>query len=102
MRGGSARTAWLVLRRLAVVAVLVAGVLTLVFGRPEGRDGVDYGLGQVFGYLALILGIVGALVGGLVAVVAGARGERRRRHLWRAGLARLRHATAGRHAGRFQ
>lgn len=62
-----------------VVGVVLAAVVTLVFGRPEGRDGVDYGLFQVFGYLAVILGMVGALVGGLVASIAANRAERRRR-----------------------
>ena len=62
-----------------VLALVVSAVLTLTLARPDGRDGVDYGLGGVFGYLAAVLGVVGALVGGLVAVVVGAVSDRRGR-----------------------
>ena len=62
-----------------VLALVVSAVLTLTLARPDGRDGVDYGLGGVFGYLAAVLGVVGALAGGLVAVVVGAVSDRRGR-----------------------
>lgn len=62
-----------------VLALVVAAVLTLTLARPQGRDGVDYGLGGVFGYLAAVLGLAGALLGGLVAVVLSSLADRRAR-----------------------
>ena len=50
--------------------VLVALVLT--FTRPE----TEYGYPAVFGYTAVVCGLLGALLGGLVAVVLDRRGRR--------------------------
>jgi hypothetical protein len=56
----------------ALVGVLVALILTLAYDGasvPNDGNNVVFSQGQVFGFLALILGSVGALVGGVVALV---------------------------------
>ena len=53
-------------RAFVGTGILVGLVLALIltFTRPE----TEYGYGAVFGYTALVLGFVGALLGGLVAI----------------------------------
>jgi hypothetical protein len=56
----------------AVVGALVALILTFAFDGtsvPSDVTNVVFSQGQVFGFLALILGSVGALVGGVVALI---------------------------------
>jgi len=60
------------------VALGVALLLTLTVARPEGRDGVTYGLGAVFGYLGVLFALVGALAGGALALLVGWLAARRR------------------------
>ena len=52
----------------AVLGVLAAVVLGLA-----GSGDADHGRGSVVGYLALLLGLLGALLGGVVAVVLDRR-----------------------------
>jgi hypothetical protein len=66
----------------AAVGVFVAMILTFAFG--DGVDtsvvtGVTYTQGQVFGFLALICGIVGIALGGAVAIVLDRRSRRQAR-----------------------
>jgi hypothetical protein len=57
----------------ALVGAVVA--LGLTFSEPA----TEYGYASTLGYLVVALGLLGALVGGLAAVVAGAVLERRQR-----------------------
>lgn len=55
----------------AIVGVLVALILTFAFsGRPTGDQfGLGFDKGQVFGFLLLLCGTVGAAVGAAVALL---------------------------------
>ncbi|HEX5856911.1 MAG TPA: potassium transporter Trk [Microbacterium sp.] len=56
----------------AIVGVLAALILTFVYNgtrTPSELTNVSYSQGQVFGFLALVLGTVGVLIGGIVALV---------------------------------
>lgn len=55
----------------AVLGVIVAGVLTLLFGDEQlsAYTNVRYSSGQVFGFLALVGVAVGLALGGIVALV---------------------------------
>lgn len=57
----------------ALVGVLAAAVLALVVAPPQ-----TYSRGVVFGYLAVSLGLLGVLAGGLAAVLTSI--QRRRHH----------------------
>jgi hypothetical protein len=56
----------------ALLGVLVALILTFAYdgtSSPSVLTNVSFSQGQVFGFLALIVGSIGALIGGVVALV---------------------------------
>lgn len=57
------------------IALGVLAALILTFTRPE----TEYGYTSVFGYTALVCGLVGGLAGGAVAVVLDRRSRPRAR-----------------------
>lgn len=66
----------------ALVGVLVALILTFAYdgtSSPSDLTNVVFSEGQVFGFLALILGSIGALGGGIVALVLDRTLRRRTR-----------------------
>ena len=65
----------------AAFGVFVAMVLTFAFSSADTSavTGVTYSASTVFGFLAIICGAVGLLLGGLVAVVLDRRSIRRTR-----------------------
>ncbi|HKT56734.1 MAG TPA: potassium transporter Trk [Microbacterium sp.] len=62
----------------AAVGVFVAMILTFAFSADTSAvTGVTYSASTVFGFLAIICGAVGLLLGGLVAVILDRRSSRR-------------------------
>ncbi|MFV0460725.1 MAG: hypothetical protein ACK5MT_18370 [Actinomycetales bacterium] len=59
--------------RAFIGAGVILGVLVALIATLFSPDGGSYSLGSVFGYTACMLGLIGALVGGLVAIVLDRR-----------------------------
>jgi hypothetical protein len=66
----------------AAIGVFIAMILTFTFGAVGGdisATGVTYSPSTIFGFLAIICGTLGLLIGGVIAIILDRRSSRRSR-----------------------